>query len=174
MLKKNPIKFIILFVVGLLVRLLPFRAPNLEPVMAMTMPLSRVYGGLYAFVFSVMSIVVYDIFTAGVGIWTLIVAVAYGLVGFGASFYFKNRTGWKNYALYAFFATIAFDLATGLTLGPIFFGQPFMSAVVGQIPFTIIHLLSNVSFAIVLSPMIEKWVLKDSTFKVPVLRSVRI
>jgi uncharacterized membrane protein len=172
--KKNPIKFISLFIVGLLVRLLPFRAPNLEPIMAMQMPLSRRYGSIYAFLFGFLSIALYDSVTAGFGVWTLISGVAYGLVGIGASMYFANRTGWKNYAKYAFVATIAFDAATGLTMGPIFFGQPFVSAVIGQIPFTVIHLLSNVSFAIVLSPVIERWVMKESNVLVKVPEIVRV
>lgn len=171
--KKNPIKIISLFIVGLLVRLLPFRAPNLEPIMAMQMPLARKYGSVYAFLFGFLSIALYDSVTAGFGVWTLIAGFAYGLVGIGASLYFKNRTGWKNYAKYAFVATIAFDAATGLTMGPIFFGQPFMAAVLGQIPFTAIHLLSNVSFAIVLSPMIERWVMKESDVLVSIPEIVR-
>ncbi len=172
--KKNPIKIISLFVVGLLVRLLPFRAPNLEPLMAMVMPLSRTYGRLYSFLFGFLSVAVYDMFTVGFGVWTLFAGIAYGLVGLAASFYFQNRTGWKNYAKFAFFATIVFDVVTGLSMGPLFFGQSFMAAIVGQIPFTAIHLLSNVSFAIVLSPMIERWVEKESTVVAIIPEVVRV
>ncbi|MEY2671880.1 MAG: hypothetical protein RL687_297 [Candidatus Parcubacteria bacterium] len=142
--------------------------------MAMVMPMSRTYGGLYSFLFGFLSIAVYDMFTVGFGVWTLVAGIAYGLVGFGASVYFANRTGWKSYAKYAFFATIVFDLVTGLSMGPLFFGQPFLAAVIGQIPFTAIHLLSNVSFAIVLSPMIEKWVMKESSLSVKVSELVRV
>lgn len=138
------------------------------------MPLARKYGSIYAFLFGFLSIALYDSLTAGLGVWTLIAGIAYGLVGIGAGAYFKNRTGWKNYAKYAFVATIAFDVATGLTMGPIFFGQPFLAAVIGQIPFTAIHLLSNVSFAIVLSPMIEKWVMKESNVLVSNPEVVRV
>lgn len=172
--KKNPIKIISLFTVGLLVRLLPFRAPNLEPIMAMLMPTARKYGSIYAFLFGFLSIALYDSMTAGFGVWTLIAGLAYGLVGIGASLYFKNRTGWKNYVKYAFVATIAFDALTGLTMGPIFFGQPFIAALIGQIPFTAIHLLSNVSFAIVLSPMIERWVMKEDRVLVNVPEVARV
>lgn len=172
--KKNPIKFIILFAVGLFVRLLPFRAPNLEPLMAMVMPLSRNFSRLYSFLFGFLSVAVYDMFTVGFGVWTLFAGIAYGLVGLAASFYFQNRTGWKNYAKFAFVGTIVFDIVTGLSMGPIFFDQPFMSAVIGQIPFTAIHLLSNVSFAIVLSPMIERWVEKESTVVVVSPEVVRV
>jgi hypothetical protein len=150
-------KYIIAFLSVFLFRLIPFRAPNLEPIMATIMPLGKSYGKVMAFGFGFLSIVLFDSITSGIGIWTLITALAYGLLGLGASYYFKNRSGWKSYASYAVFATIFYDAITGLTIGPLFFHQSFMVSLVGQIPFTLIHLLGNVSFAIVLSPVIEKW-----------------
>ncbi len=162
--KKNWIKYTIAFLLTLVVRLLPFRAPNLEPIMATQMPFAKKYGLISAFIFGALSITIYDSLTAGIGVWTLITALAYGLVGVGASFYFQNRSGWKSYAKYAIFATLLYDAVTGLTLGPLLFGQSFMGAFVGQIPFTAIHLLGNVSFAIVLSPVIERWIVKEESF----------
>lgn len=140
---------------------MPFRAPNVEPIMAVIMPFGKKYGGIFSFSFAFLSILIFDIFTSGIGIWTLITGLAYGFVGLGASFFFKNRSDWKNYAIYAIIATIFYDAVTGLTIGPLFFGQSFMVSLVGQIPFTILHLLGNVSFAIVLSPVIERWILKE-------------
>lgn len=160
---KNWYKYTIAFLAVLLIRLIPYRAPNLEPIMATAMPLGKKYGAVVAFFFGVLSITVYDSITSGLGIWTLITAICYGLVGVGASFYFKNRSGRMNYALYAVVATIIYDAITGLTIGPLFFHQLFIVSLVGQIPFTILHLLSNVSFAIVLSPVIEKWLVAAST-----------
>lgn len=167
--KKNWFKYIFAFVAVLLVRLIPMRAPNLEPIMAAQMPFGRVYGGVASFIFGAASIVVYDSFTSGIGIWTLVTAVAYGLLGLGAGAFFKNRTGRANYVKYTIVATIAYDLVTGLSIGPIFFGQSLISAFVGQIPFTLLHLLGNVAFAIVLSPVIEMWAVKESNVEVPVL-----
>jgi len=109
--------------------------------MAMQMPISKSYNKLLTFLFGFLSIVFYDAITAGLGSWTLVSGIAYGLVGLGASLYFKNKSSRMSYATYAIFATLAFDAATGLTMGPIFFGQPFMEALTGQIPFTMLHLL---------------------------------
>ena len=159
--KKNWTKYVIAFLGVLLMRLIPFRAPNVEPIMAVIMPFGKVYGGFMAFVFGVASIFVYDLVLSRVGIWTLITAFAYGAIGYGAQVYFKNRTGRKNYVIYAVVATIFYDVITGLTIGPLFFHQSFMISLVGQIPFTALHLLGNVSFAIVLSPVIEKWLVKE-------------
>lgn len=154
---KNWIKYTITFVSVMVFRLMPFRAPNVEPIMATIMPLGKVYGSVMSFVFGFLSIALYDSVTSGFGIWTLITALAYGALGVGATYFFKNRSGWKNYALYAVIATIFYDAVTGLTIGPLFFHQSFMVSLVGQVPFTVLHLLGNVSFAIVLSPVIEKW-----------------
>jgi len=157
---KNWIKYTIAFVSVMAFRLMPFRAPNVEPIMATLMPLGKSYGKLMAFIFGFVSIGLYDAITSGFGIWTLITAVAYGTLGLGASYFFQNRSGWRNYALYAVIATILYDAFTGLTIGPLFFHQSFLVSLTGQIPFTILHLLGNVSFAIVLSPVIEKWFMK--------------
>jgi len=154
---KKEFKYITAFLTVFLFRLIPFRAPNLEPIMATIMPLGKSYGKIIAFGFGFLSIVLFDVITSGVGIWTLATALAYGIIGLGATYYFKNRSGWKNYAFYAVIATIFYDAITGLTIGPLFFNQSFMVSLVGQIPFTVLHLLGNVSFAIVLSPVIEKW-----------------
>jgi len=168
---RNWIKYIIAFLGVLAIRLIPFRAPNLEPIMAFQMPLSKKYGGLMTFLFGALSITIYDYLTSGWGIWTLVTAIAYGLVGLGACLYFKNRSGWKSYASYAVIATIVYDALTGLTIGPIFFHQSFMISLIGQIPFTALHLLGNVSFAIVLSPVIERWLVRESKVESKILQA---
>jgi energy-coupling factor transport system substrate-specific component len=154
---KNWFKYILAFVSVFALRMIPFRAPNLEPIMAILMPFGKVYGGVSAFLFGSLSIVLFDSMTSGVGIWTIVTAFTYGVIGYGSQKFFKNRTDWKSYATYAMMATIFYDAITGLTIGPLFFHQSFMVSLVGQIPFTLIHLLGNVSFAIVLSPVIEMW-----------------
>lgn len=158
---KNWVKYTIAFLTAFIIRLIPFRAPNVEPIMAVIMPVGKIYGGLVSFAFGFFSIVLFDSVTSGMGIWTLITALSYGILGLGTQYYFKNRSGWKSYASYAIVATIFYDAVTGLTIGPMFFHQSFMVSLVGQIPFTLLHLLGNVSFAIVLSPAIERWMVRS-------------
>ena len=158
---KKWIKYIITFVSVIAFRLIPFRAPNVEPIMATIMPLGKTYSKFMIFIFGFFGIVIFDSLTSGLGIWTLVTALAYGFLGLGASYYFKNRSGWKSYASYAIVATLVYDALTGLTIGPLFFHQSFFVSLVGQIPFTFLHLLGNVSFAIVLSPAIERWLVKE-------------
>lgn len=159
--KKNWFKFTLTLLVCLLFRLIPFRPPNIEPLLTAGMPISQAYGPYVGFLFGFSSIFIYDIFTSGIGAWTWITGIAYGIIAFGASQFFKNRKGTaSNYAVFAILATIFFDIITGLTVGPLFFNQPFLVAVVGQIPFTLMHLVGNVSFAVILSPSLHAWISK--------------
>jgi len=165
---KNWFKFVLGFIVCLLIRLIPFRPPNIELILATAMPFSRAYGKVAGFLFAFGSIVLFDLIVGKVGVWTFITAAAYGLVGFSAALYFKNKknTTW-NYAKFAVISTIFFDAVTGFTIGPIFFGQPFVAAVIGQIPFTALHLLGNVSFALVLSPALYTFAIQNKKLESP-------
>ncbi len=164
--QKNWFKYVVGFVACLLIRLIPFRPPNIEPILATQMPFSKAYGKIAGFLFAFFSMVLYDILTGKVGIWTFITASAYGLLGLWASIYFKNKnnSSW-NYAKFAVMGTLAFDIVTGLSVGPLFFHQPFMEALIGQIPFTALHLIGNIGFAVVFSPLLYKYVIENKKFE---------
>ena len=160
--RKNWPKFIIGFIACLLIRLIPFRPPNIEPILATQMPFSKAYGAYVGFAFAFLSIVIYDLVTVTLGVWTLLTASTYGVLGLVAAFYFKNRrANALNFAGFAIFGTIFFDAVTGLSIGPLFFGQSLSEAFFGQISFTALHLLGNVSFALVLSPAIYRFVIEN-------------
>ena len=145
---------------------LPFRPPNVEPVMTTTMPFSKRYGYLGGFAFGFHSIVLFDFFTGKVGMWTWITAAAYGLVGAGSAWYFiKRKSSARNYAVFSIIGTLAYDAATGLSVGPLFFHQPLIEAFTGQIPFTLIHLAGNLFFSVTLSPLLYKWVVENETLE---------
>jgi uncharacterized membrane protein len=160
--KKNWFKFIIGLVVCLFIRLIPFRPPNIEPMLATQMPFSKAFGALAGFLFAFSSIALYDLVTHTLGMWSLITASTYGVLGLLASWYFKNRkANIRNFFIFAIFGTLFFDAITGLSIGPLFFHQTFTSAFMGQIPFTMMHLLGNVSFALLLSPAIYRYVIEN-------------
>ncbi|TSC78660.1 MAG: Uncharacterized protein G01um101433_121 [Parcubacteria group bacterium Gr01-1014_33] len=168
-------KFIIGWIVVFVIRFLPFRPPNVEPVLGTLMPFSKKYGAAGGFVFGFLSIALFDLASGMVGIWTLITGVSYGLLGVGAGFFFKNRdSSVFNYLKYAIVGTIAYDAATGLTIGPLFYGQPFMEAFYGQISFTLLHLLGNIVIAIGISPLIYRWVVLNKKLETAdVFRKIR-
>ncbi len=164
------LKFVIGWLGVLLIRLIPFRPPNFEPMTAVIMPYSKRYGAVGTFAFAFLGIGVFDLMTSGVGIWTLVTGVAYGLVGIAARYFFRNRDGnIRNFVMFGAVGTILYDAATGLTIGPLFFNQPFMEALIGQIPFTAMHLLGTITFSVALSPILYRWVVKNEVLELPVL-----
>lgn len=129
--------------------------------MATTMPFSRAYGALVGCAFAVLSILLFDIVTGTLGVQTVFTVLAYGIVGWWSAGYFKkNKGNTINYVRFAIMGTLFFDAVTGLTVGPIFFHQSFLQSLVGQIPFTALHLLGNVALAFILSPAIYKILIK--------------
>jgi hypothetical protein len=86
-------------------------------------------------------------------------------------FYFKKfQASVLNFAIFSFFATIIYDLVTGVLFAPMF-GQSMLNTLIMQIPFTALHLAGNIGFALTLSPFLNKWLassqiftLKESTY----------
>jgi len=170
-LKFSP-KFFLALVLCLLVRLIPLRAPNVEPILATMMPMSRAYGAFMGFSFAVLSILLYDVTTGTLGMQTFFTALSYGILGLWATYYFKKnklaRRGGANrwgYVRFAIIGTLVFDSLTGLTIGPIFFHQSLFETFVLQIPFTALHLLGNITFAFILSPTIYNLLIKKKENK---------
>lgn len=160
------VKFIIGWSAVFLFRLFPFRPPNFEPMLATVMPFSKRYGVTGSFLFGFLGIVLYDAITSGWGSWTWVTAVCYGLLGVGAHYFFKNReASAKNFLVFGIPGTVAYD-ATTMLIGPVFNAQPLMLAVAGQIPFTLMHLLSTVVFATLLSPVLYQWVIQNEALEV--------
>ena len=168
---KNYFKFAIALIICLFVRLIPFRMPNVEPIMATLMPFSKAYGAFFGFFFVVLSILFYDLITRTLGVQTFFVLFAYGVVSLWSAQYFKNReANISNYVKFSIIGTLFFDAATGLTVGPLFFHQSFLGAFVGQIPFTAFHLLGNIIFAMILSPAVYHLLVKKrKRTEVPVI-----
>ncbi len=154
---RNFLKIALLWTLCFLFRLFPFRVPNVEPILAAQMPLSRQSGAVSGFLFGFLSIFFFDVFTMRVGWWTLITALMYGFLGLLASRYLHSRSSRASYVTFAVVGTLLYDAVTGLTVGPLFFGQSLLLAALGQIPFTLAHLLGNVVFALTLSPLIGGW-----------------
>jgi hypothetical protein len=146
-------------------RLIPFRPANFEPITATLMPFGRL-SGVANVLLAVASIAVYDYFTAGIGTWTWIVAFAFALIAVASRWYFTRvQASRKHYVGFAVVATLVFDALTGLTVGPLLFNQPLMVALMGQIPFTIAHLVGNIMLAAVLSPLIQRWIVENKALE---------
>ena len=158
-------KFIIGWTAVFLFRLIPFRPPNFEPMLATVMPFSKRYGLACSFLFGFLGIVLYDAVTSGWGSWTAVTSVSYGLLGVGAHLFFKNReASVKNFLLFGVPGTVLYDAVTML-IGPVFTGQSFSVALIGQIPFTLMHVLGTIVFSVLLAPALYRWVIQNERFE---------
>lgn len=100
------------------------------------------------------------------GMWTWVTASAYGFLGVGAAAFFKNRESTPmNYLKFGVLATILYDAVTGLSIGSLFWGQSFIEALIGQIPFTAYHLAGNIVFSLLVSPLLYRWVVENKNFE---------
>ena len=159
------LKFLIGWTAVFLFRLIPFRPPNFEPMLSVVMPFSKRYGPVGSFLFGFLGIVLYDAITSGWGSWTWVTAICYGLLGVGAHYFFRNReASVKNFLVFGIPGTILYDAATML-IGPIFNAQPLAAALVGQIPFTLMHVLGTTVFTILLSPALYHWVVQNAALE---------
>lgn len=165
------IKFIIAWATCLIIRLIPFRPPNIEPLMATQMPFAKSYGSVCAYAFGFFSILLFDIILGKVGLWTVITAVTYGFVGVAAAWFFnKFKKTPFGFVKYAIIGTLFYDGLTGLTIGPLMFHQSFMEALIGQIPFTLNHLLGNIFLSLTLSPLVYRWIVVNENLNFEIFR----
>ncbi len=166
----STLKFIIGWTAVFLFRLIPFRPPNFEPMLATVMPFSKRYGPVGSFLFGFLGIVLHDAVTSGWGSWTWVTAVCYGLLGLAAHYFFKNReASVKNFLLFGIPGTIVYDAIT-MFIGPVFGHQSVAVALVGQIPFTLMHLLGTITFSILLSPALYRWVINNKSHELSFAR----
>jgi uncharacterized membrane protein len=164
------LKLLVGWAVVFIIRLIPFRPPNFEPLMAALMPFSKRFGPLTGFLFAFLAIALFDLATGKAGQWTLITGTAYGLVGLASHLFFRRRRASAlNFLLFGAFGVILYDALTGLTVGPLMFGQPLAEAFVGQVPFTLYHLAGTAVLSVSLSPALHKWVACNDRLEYPLL-----
>ena len=162
----NFLKYMTTLGVCVLIRLLPWRVPNVEPIMGTLLPISKGFGYASGFLFGFISIVIFDSLTK-FGIWTWMTAITYGLVGLGGAWWFKHQEGSaKNFVTYSVVATLIYDFITGPIMSSIIFKMSFTQALIGQIPFTLWHLGGNIILAAILSPVLYKWVISNPEFSI--------
>jgi hypothetical protein len=160
--ERHWVKFVLGWGACFAIRLLPFRPANVEPILAATMPYSQRYGVAAGSCFAFFSIVLFDLFVGQVGAWTWVSAIAYVIVSLGAHWFLRGREGRVDlYVVYGIVGAVVYDALTGLTIGPIFYDQPFLEALTGQIPFTLRHIAGNIVLCATLSPFLYRFVVAN-------------
>lgn len=157
-------KYVAGFILSLIFRLLSpfFGLWNVSPLVATQLTGSKAYGPIVGGLYGALSIVLLDVIVGRVGLWTLITASVFGVIGIGAAYFLKDHEASAKYFVVAgIVGTLFFDLVTGVFMGPLFYGQSWMAALIGQIPFTLRHLLGNIAFTAVLSPWFYKKIMHN-------------
>lgn len=158
---KNSIKYMLGLAIALFLRIIP-HPPNVEPIMSTMMPFAKRWGWIASVTFTVVVMLLFDLLTGTLGVWSLVTIPTYALIAAVAGWYFKNRDSKiRHYVLFSIVGTIIYDAVTGIGTGMLFFGQSFMSTFLGQIPFTLYHLAGNVVLGAVVSPLLFRWIMDN-------------
>ncbi len=171
--QENILKYAIGFIICTLFRLVTRAVPlpNVEPVTSTLMPFGKKGGWLIGALFGAFSIAIFDLITRQLGVWTIVTAVMFGLIGAFSGIYLKNKPNRiRHYVGFSVVATLAYDFITGPIMSSVIFRMPFMAALIGQIPFTIWHLGGNIAFAGLLSPALYKWVVSNRQLELSAIR----
>ncbi len=157
-------KYIAGFICTLFFRLItPFVGlSNISPLMATELTGSKAYGPIVGGLYGLLSMILLDVIVGRVGSWTLITSVTYAMVGVWAAFFLKERNASAyNFIIATVLGTLFFDLITGVLMGPLLYGQPWLEAITGQIPFTFRHLAGNIVFAGLFAPWFYRRVMSN-------------
>lgn len=137
--------------------------PNIEPLFACGVLVGQKQSYSYAFLFGAINVLLFDLLTVGFGPWTVVTGFLYALLGSAAVKFWrqnemvaqeKNRT--LNSLKFTIAGTLIFDFFSGCLLGPLMFKQNFMEAIIGQVPFSILHVLGNVVLVMSIEAFLQK------------------
>jgi len=120
----------------------------------------------HAAIFAFVAMFVFDYFTSGIGVWTWVTAITYaGLaVLFGLLFKRIKQVKFVHYIGATTIGVLIFDLITGPGLSTIIFHQPLLITILGQIPFTLMHLASAVTYTFFFVPLLDPAVRHEDFF----------
>ncbi len=125
----------------------------------LSMLLFPFFKGRYAFLAGALGYSLADIAPAvlfgaqSIGLWTLTGALSWGLV---AVIFSRQKPSGSPFAFakLGIGGTLLFDALTGPVASTFVWGMPFSDALLGQIPFTIKHLLGIAAVSLVLAPLL--------------------
>lgn len=118
-------------------------AANCEPIFGLQLLLAPLLPTHYLVSWSVSSILLYDLLQQQLGIWTIFTSGAYLLVSYFTSRFTAHTTlGLRHYLSFTVLVTMLYDLLTA-SMGPLCWQQSWAVMLMGQLPFTLRHLLSN-------------------------------
>jgi hypothetical protein len=124
---------------------------NLNLIFGIQLLLAQFFGPIALGLWSAVNILANDLLANNLGAWSLVTSFSYFLVSFLTKIFISTHKfkliGHKNYSfinylIFTVFVTLIYDLITAST-GPLLFQQAWSNMLVGQIPFTLVHIISN-------------------------------
>jgi len=141
--------------------------PNNDPIMGVLLPYAKQQKWWVAPLFAFLTMASFDIVTFKVGIWTFVTSSTYA--GLGILFHFCYRrlkkVGLKEYLGSGVVGVLIFDFITGPIMSSWLFHIPFSAALIGQIPFTLLHLASVSAFILILTPLLDTHVVNSASLE---------
>ncbi|MFH0835841.1 MAG: hypothetical protein V1834_01635 [Candidatus Micrarchaeota archaeon] len=117
----------------------------------------------YGFLLGIILYALVDITMSRVGIWTLTSAFAWGLAGWWMAT--RQPSGsFKTFLGMSVAGTLLFDFVSGPIFGSWLWRMPFEVALIGQIPFTMSHLIGNVVVTGIFAPIIYPLIAGNKQF----------
>lgn len=162
-LDKSIIGIILLGFTTHLIRLIRF-FPNTDPLMGSMLPLARQRKWWVSVLYVSFFMVLFDMVTGKVGLWTIGTTSIYALIAVSFAFLLKKKKSvtLSTYTGFSVIGVLFFDFMTGPVMSSFLFGMPFVQSLLGQIPFTAMHLLSGVGFTLLFCPLLEPSLTKNS------------
>ena len=127
------------------------------------LPFSRQDKWWQGALFALITMISFDIITMRLGIWTLVTGTTYASIGLLFHFTYKKikKVKLRHYVGSGIIGVLIFDMVTGVILGPAMFGMSYLQALIGQIPFTVIHLLTVTGFILILTPVFDSSIVNN-------------
>ncbi len=130
--------------------------PNNDPIMGFILPQTR-SSALKPAIFAFSAMFIFDFFTSGIGIWTIVTATVYAGLAILFSFFFKKikKAKISQYLTASVIGVLIFDIITGPLVSYFFYGQALWLVTLAQVPFTFYHLISATTYVIILAPIFD-------------------
>ncbi len=137
--------------------------PNNDPIMGCMLPFAKKDKWWQGALFALLTMVSFDFITMRVGLWTLVTALTYAGLGTGFHLYYKKvgEVKLKHYLGSGVLGVLVFDFVTGVLFGPALFGTSHLQAFIGQVPFTVMHLLTATGFILILTPLFDRTIVSN-------------
>jgi hypothetical protein len=136
--------------------------PNSDPIIGFVVPAAKNEKWWKAPTFAFTTMAVFDYFTSGIGIWTIVTSSTYAIIALILHLEMKRKKpGLKLFVTRGIFGILLFDIITGPGMSTIIFKQDLLTTIIMQIPFTIMHLISGIFAITIISPFLDMQASKE-------------